>query len=522
MNRSVAILVLLSFLRSECTAQTAGNSLFDTPVVHDLKMYFSQPNYWDSLTYYYEQIEITGSKTYMRADSMVIDGTVLYNVGVRLKGNSAYNWAVNQGSVKLPFKIDFNEFVSGQNYDGLKKLNLHNEDRDPSMIRSKLISDFLLEQDVPSPRITYTRTSINGIYWGLYTMVEQIDKTFLANNFNDNDGNLYKALPRFPLWEALGGSTLEYLGSLPSDYNNVYELKTNETENDWGGFVNLLYQINNTSDIEFQDSLENVMNTDTYLKAWATMALFVNYDAYPFLGNNYYLYDDPSDGKFNWVAWDFNLGVGTARRGMSIPQAESASVLFIPENAGVRPLASRMLDNPFYHTRYRSWVCQFAQTAFDTTLLSPKIDSIAEMIRTDLYADTNKFYSNGIFEENLVINLMGFPGLKPFIANRRTAVLEELAILGCPVLSVQSAALNPRDINVYPNPFSDYATVEVNEMNSPWNWTLYNTMGQEVQRIENIAEQQLMIEKGSLASGIYPYMVSIAEEIVQYGKLVIE
>ncbi|MFQ5447631.1 MAG: CotH kinase family protein, partial [Saprospiraceae bacterium] len=428
----------------------------------------------------------------------------------------------NIPSVKLPFKLDFNKYVAGQKYDNLKKLNLHNEDRDPSMMRSKIISDFLIEQGVPAPRVAYTRNTINGEYWGLYTVVEQLDKTFLSTNFSLNSGNLYKALPRYPGWEPLGGSTLEYLGFLPSDYDDIYELKTNETLNDWSGFVNLLNEINNTSATEFKDSLEAVLNTDSFLKAWAIMALFVNYDAYPFLGNNYYLYENPVDGKFQWIAWDFNLGVGTARRGMTIPQAETVSVLFLPVGSGPRPLATRMLDNVYYYNRYLSWLCQFTQTSFDTTLLFPKIDSIADLIRTDLYADPNKFYGNLAFEESMDYNIFGFPGLKPFIAHRRAAVLEELETLGCPVVSVESATAQSIKVVVYPNPFSDFATIELQEPKDLWTWTLYNALGQTVQHFDEISGQRLIIEKGDLTSGIYFYQVWTKNRLAVAGKLAIE
>lgn len=518
-----ALITLILIWSSTGFSQNPGDALFGAAQVHDLQIYFSQPDYWDSLTYYYEQIEITGGKTYMKADSVVIDGTVLLDVGVRLKGNSAYNWAANQGSVKLPFKLDFNKYVSGQKYDDLKKLNLHNEDRDPSLMRSKIISDFLIEQGVPAPRITYTRNSINGVYWGLYTMVEQLDKTFLSTNFSDNDSNLYKALPRYPGWEPAGGSTLEYLGDLPSDYDNIYELKTNGSENNWSGFTNLLYQINNTSAAEFKDSLEAVMNTDSYLKAWATMSLFVNFDAYPFLGNNYYMYDDPVDGKFHWIAWDFNLGIGTARQGMSIAQAEAVSVLFVPQNQGARPLANRMLDDPYYHTRYLTWVCQFAQNSFDISILSPKIDSLADMIRTDLYADVNKFYSNGVFEESFDFNLLGFPGLKPFITNRRAAVLNELQTLGCPVLGVTEPPRNSITCTVFPNPFSEVTTVQVSGLNgNEWSLILYNSTGQVLHEAAGLTGSQTTIDRKNLAAGIYFYQVNTGTEPMATGKLVIE
>ncbi|MCH8904896.1 MAG: CotH kinase family protein, partial [Bacteroidetes bacterium] len=392
-----------------------------------------------------------------------------------------------------------------------------------SMMRSKIISDFLIEQNILAQRITYTRVTINGVYWCLYTMVEQLDKTFLSTNFADKSGNLYKALPKYPNWEPLGGSTLEYLGNLPSDYDKIYELKTNNLVNDWSRFVNLLDKINNTPQAEFKDSLEAIMYTDSYIKAWAAMSLFVNFDSYPWLGNNFYIYHRPGDNRFYWIAWDFNLGVGTARHGMSITQAQNVSVLYFSPGAAIRPLATRMLDDPYYYNRYLGWVCKFAQTAFDTTYLSPKIDSIADMIRTDLYADTNKFYNNAVFEDNLNYNIPGFPGLKPFIAKRRIAVLSELQTLGCPALvSIEPATTQNLSVIVYPNPFNNFATIEIQGIKDKWTWTLYNALGQAIQQVDDINDEQLTISKGTLSKGIYLYQVRTKNGMIGVGKLVVE
>ena len=62
-------------------------------------------------------------------------------------------------------------------------------------------------------------------------IVEQIDKKFLNEHFSDNDGNLFKNI---------GWSQLEWLGNNPDNYKTNFELKTNETEDDWTDFINLM------------------------------------------------------------------------------------------------------------------------------------------------------------------------------------------------------------------------------------------------------------------------------------------
>src|SRR6478735_2371061 len=126
MKRS--ILTAAVFLTATCAfAQTEGDVFFGTPSVHTVKFTFPYSNYTDSLTWSYD------NDTYIKA-TVEVDGTTLADCGVKWKGNSSYTAPGNKKS----FKIDFNEFVSGQDVDGLKKLNLNNAFKDPSFLREKL------------------------------------------------------------------------------------------------------------------------------------------------------------------------------------------------------------------------------------------------------------------------------------------------------------------------------------------------------------------------------------------------
>ncbi|HAA00679.1 MAG TPA: spore coat protein CotH, partial [Flavobacteriales bacterium] len=113
------------------------------------------------------------------------------SVGVRLRGNSSYGHPGN----KKPIQLDFNEFVSGQKLDGLKKLNLNNSFLDPTQIREKLFLDVLNNMGLPSPRSTYVRVYFNGTYIGLYKGIETVNKEFLDRRFGNSNGNLYRCEP---------------------------------------------------------------------------------------------------------------------------------------------------------------------------------------------------------------------------------------------------------------------------------------------------------------------------------------
>jgi len=69
------------------------------------------------------------NETYTIADSVVINGQVFTQVGVKYKGNSSYN--ANRS--KNPFHIKL-DYLLDQSYQGYEDLKLNNGFSDPSMV----------------------------------------------------------------------------------------------------------------------------------------------------------------------------------------------------------------------------------------------------------------------------------------------------------------------------------------------------------------------------------------------------
>jgi hypothetical protein len=420
-------------LNSAFSQGTEGDSLFYSPTIHTVKIYFSQSHWWDSLVYY-------KPLDFKMLAAVEVDGTFIDSVGVQFKGNSSYN----APGKKKPFKIDFNEYVSGQNYDGLKTINLNNSVNDPSLMREKLFLDFCRDAGIPAPRATYANLYLNDTLWGLYVLVEQVNKTFLEDRYFNDAGNLFKG-------DSHG--TLQWLGTSQTSYYGNYELKTNETVNDWSDLVHLIDEINNTPTANFYDSVEAVLNTTAWIRGWAANSIFVNLDSYMGTGHNYYVYHNTATNLFDFIMWDCNETFGKFSFSMSIPQLESLSLFWLPAAPSYRPLHSRMLQDATYRSTYINTVCQLTNDYFTHAYFDPKIDSIANAIRPSVYADTMKPSTNQNFETNINSNVMNAPGLKSFITNRGSSLASQLAANGC-WLSVDEAMNEEEDVFVYPNPAS--------------------------------------------------------------------
>lgn len=470
-------------------AQNEGNTTFNAAQIHEVHMTFSQTNYWDSLTNYY-----TIDK-YLRGN-IVFDGTTYTDVGIKFKGNSSYM----NPSDKKSFKVDMNEFVSGQNVDGLKKFNLNNGFKDPTFIREKLTLDFCRDHGLSAPRCSYSKVFINGVYWGLYMFVEEMDNgTFLKQHYNNKQGNMFKGDPN---------GDLKWYGSSPSAYYSKYELKTNETTNDWTDLVQLIDKINNSSTY-FYDSLETMMNTSVFIKHWALSNLFVNLDSYLGSGHNYFIYHDTLSKKFEWLTWDVNESFGNFQMGMTIPQLKNMSMYWVSSPSSNRPIIQKMLTNTIYKNELTNTFCNWVQYDFSNSNLDSKIDSLANAIRADVYADTKKFFTNTQFEDNLTmdINVTGSPGvstimgLKPFITARRNAIAAELATQGCTV-GINENDIEISDLLIYPNPTSDYINVRLKNLKTGNSIKIYNLIGEEVYS-EFFNSNELKINLFFLNSGIY-------------------
>lgn len=460
---------------------TAGDSTFGSSLIHIIEINFSQPGYWDSLVAYKPLDK-------KMAASVTVNGVLYDSCGVQFKGNSSYNAPGN----KKPFKIDFNEYVSGQKFDGLKTINLNNAMKDPTLMREKIFYDFMRRMGFITPRATYAKLYLNGQYWGLYTLVEQVNKTFLENRFFNDAGNLFKGDPQ---------GSLQWYGPADSSYYSKYELKTNEDSNYWGDLKNLINKINNTPPQQFYDSLEKLLNTQSVINGWAANIIYANLDSYQGSGHNYYLYHNTQTDKFDWIVWDCNETFGNFTQGMTLTQMENLSIFYVPSNPpNSRPLTSKMNQNPTYKSQYINTLCQIMDYEFTTDNLFPVIDSLYNRIKPDVYADTKKPYSNQDFENNINSPVgNNIPGLKSFITNRRTSIVNQLAANGC-FVGEEEFKIEDSGFGIYPNPSNGIFTVITDEAKqSPL--IIYNVFGEIVFQ-SAISNQQSTISS-NLPSGIY-------------------
>ena len=482
-------------------AQIDGDNIFSIDQVISVNLDFPQANFWTQLQDNYS----ADQNEYIVAFLTLTDvsGThAIDSVGVRLKGNSSYS----HPGTKKSFKIDFNKYISGQNYDGLKKLNFSNGFKDPSCMREKLFFDVCREANVPAPRASFAEVTFNGEPWGFYTVVEQIDDQFLDWNILEDDGNLFKAGDNFGGGPpGAGGNTtaanLVYYGEDQASYEDRYELKSNQDLNDWSDLISLLDFVNNTDNAAFEAGIDFRIEVDAFLRSAAMDMLFSNLDTYTGSARNYYLYHNQDTNLWEWIKWDANEAFGSYTNG-----AGNMETLALDYCDAPRPLLQRMLDDPDLYQRYLQQVCYLTAYFFNEAYLHARIDEVRDLIAPSVYADDNKMYSSADFNTNIEADLSGGGpgpmggqtyGLKPFVTNRAAYIAGEL---DCSTLYISDE--RAPEWTVFPNPASQRVTVVGSTAYSA-NLTLRNALGQTVRTVNTEGTSEFTLDLQGLSQGVY-------------------
>lgn len=350
--------------------------------------------------------------------SSTIDETVA-NVGFRLRGNTSRNAA------KKSFKVSFNEFVQGQKWKGVEKLNLNGEHNDVSILRSRLCNQLLKNAGLPAARTSYVRLYINNEYRGLYLNVEHIDEEFLQRRFiNDNTGNLFKCNY---------GANLKQIGGSASQYMGLYELKTNKTQNDYSGLINFIDILNNTNADQFTCAIQSVFDVDLYLRTLALEILMGHWDGYAGNMNNYYLYERPSDGKFVFLEYDMDntLGVDWG----VIPFEDWSTRNIYTWAKGEKPLYDRLLAVPYFKDRFNFHLNDLLTSVFVPQNLLTELGLTQDLITQAALEDEYKGYDYGYTDSDFLAAINTTIGghikqsLQQYIQQRHTSATSQLQVI---------------------------------------------------------------------------------------------
>jgi len=381
--RKITLLVLVL----SCSISSFSQNVFDVGV-RNIEIFFNEPN-WDNIldSYYANNI---GER--LIADSVIIDGEVDQDVGIKYKGNSSYN----ANNIKNPLNIKLDYINNGQSIDGYNILKLSNGFRDPSFVR-EVLSYEMAREYMPASKATYANVFVDGILIGLYTCVQSIDDDFTNEHFYERKGPFFKADNTGMSVQGCMGQLgiLEYYADT-NCYQRAYEM---ESTNDWSELGNFLDTLNN----HFTE-VENVLDIDRTLWMMAFENLTVCLDG-PInsIPHNFYLFKD-NNGRFSPLLWDMNMAFGTFTNGLPNPVTNTDLQeldIFHNSNDASNKLTSQIFSSYRYKRMYIAHMRTILDEQFSNNNYSVRAAQLQQIIDADVVADPNTFYSYTDFTDNL-------------------------------------------------------------------------------------------------------------------------
>lgn len=261
---------------------------------------------------------------YVMTSSVSIGNTKVKYTGIKTKGDYTliHSYDDNHGSDRFSFTINFGKYINKKNYGekqtfyGCEKISFNNFFFDRSMLKEYVSYKLLEEMGLPVPQYGLAKLYINNQYYGIYFMVEALDKTILEQYYDLKDIDGYLDKPK--------DTSLQYGELLANPHllcgNDINKLADIEemlpTVLEWSRKLNCLSQgkdfDGNKIDVNSEHYLQllnQIMNVDEALRYFATHSWLCQTDSMFVWQKNYGLYVS-EDGVSTIIPWDYDLSFG--------------------------------------------------------------------------------------------------------------------------------------------------------------------------------------------------------------------
>ncbi len=311
--------------------------------------------------------------------SFSYDGDTWEDVGVRLKGSSAYRSL----SGKAAFKVKFNFIDEEQKFHDLRRLTLNNMVYDPSAMHEYLAYKLYRDAGLPAPRVGYATLIVNGQDYGLYAIVDTMDESFIEQWWENDEGSLYES------------GSFNY----PCDVNMIctcFEIDEQGDESDWDDLLSFCEAVTIDEPDQQLVMMDLLLDMDMFLKTVALDTVLAHWDSYSGNLNNFHLYHEPSLEKWYWTPWSTDLSFGWN----PWSTMNCANYMTSPNNYSQGFLAQTCKRNPDCKPRFLDAMAEMTDH-LEAADLPSIIPEHFERIKDAVYADPRREYTDIAFENDV-------------------------------------------------------------------------------------------------------------------------
>ena len=299
-------------------------------------------------------------------------GVNIPNAIVKIRGQSSTKR--EQKNYKIELKDDAGE------WRGQQTINLNKHGGEGLRYRNKLAYDLMKE----IPQMMSARTQFVHLYvkdetaggsgvfedYGLYTQVEQMNKTYLKTHGLDNNGQMYK----IEFFEFLRYEDAIKLATDPTyDLNAFEDYLEVKGDDDHTKLIEMLEDVNDYS-IPIEETVEKWFDTENLFYWMGFHILMGNEDTQ---SRNYYLYSPLNVNKFYFISWDNDGMMNTLEERIRGVQSHRGSW-----EDGISNYWANLLYQRMYKVKeYRDGLTKAIETLKAEYITPEKINALTDMYR---------------------------------------------------------------------------------------------------------------------------------------------
>jgi len=263
----------------------------------------------------------------------------------------------------------------GKELYGRRQFKLRSDPADPTYLRSKLLSDIHNRLGMPSISANYATLYINNEYMGLFILTDAYKESWVEYVYGEKDTSLlYKCNICDLTYETRNG------------FENENKNATNKKE---------LYEfLAAMTTAKSANDVESFFDLDQFYKEIALEYLTSSWDHF-MNQHNYYIYKNPLNSKWIYLAYDFDLDFGINTYETNVITTQNFKDLSYPS------VINKLILNDDY--QFNETLKDIVTKVFNPSTLFPRIDELKEFIKPYIILEKT-FDENGKYPGRININ----------------------------------------------------------------------------------------------------------------------
>ena len=293
---------------------------------------------------------------------MAVDEGDYFRGQIKLRGNASKGVGLLMPTKRIPIQLASDRDTPLYNILNNSRVKLINSLTPFRLLAEYMALDLYAFAGIPAPAHEFVFLRYNDVDFGLYIAVEDVNGEFLAKNFPDGNGSLFKESQK--------------------DFSHDYSISN------WFGSIDMVVDRGDDRIMELLDALdrgegyETLLDVDEFLRFFACLAVWGANSSFLTEQNNFFLYD--TGEKFILLPWDNSDAFG------AVPSMDGIDHYRMNQWEDIDyppPVFTLLMEDENNREKYHAYIRELNEAFLAPARLEPYFNELAALVQPYLERD---------------------------------------------------------------------------------------------------------------------------------------